>query len=241
MARVAYCQQWDVQKGTFVAHVMRVLPRPHVILAWIAVESGGSALSPRGADFNFLQIKDKGSKGQTDEGFAIYANATEAAKAARRRIRNEPGIMRARKKSVDELLRAIANAWNDASGITVGKVPEGYYNALKEKYDCIKSEDIIAGGFLGIRAGFGDEGKVNVDTPDEVRAALEFAKDPADKIGGWVGDLLEGLWPILLKTALAGTGLALIVYGVKGLFGSTAAESTAKVAPVAAGTAKAVA
>ena len=69
----------------------------------------------------------------------------------------------------------------------------------------------------------------------------------ADKIGSALGDALggaatgiaEAMWPILLQAALAGTGLALIGYGVKSLFGAKPAEHTTKAAPVAAATAQA--
>ncbi len=256
MSRIAYCQQWSVEKGTFVLEVMKVIPRPHMLLAWIAVESGGSALSPGGADFNFLQIKGRGSRGQTASGFAIYRDAREAGKAARRRIRNEPGIMRARTKDRDALFTAIANAWNDGPGVTVGAAPQSYVAALHEKYNCISSKDVVAGGFLGVRvtAG-GGEGTgpgaeriasiVRGGAEEGPLGALSAAAGAAigagaDLVGdklGWSEKLAQALWPVLLKLALAGTGLALITYGVKGLFGSTAATTTEKVAPVAAGVA----
>lgn len=52
--------------------------------------------------------------------------------------------------------------------------------------------------------------------------------------GDLVGNALEGLWPIMLKAALAGTGLALIVHGVKGLFDSGTGDAVERVAPIAA-------
>lgn len=248
MSEVYYCQQWSLAKGTFVLEVMKVIPRPHMLLAWLAVESGNDAKAPRGAEHNFLQIKGTGSKGRTSEGFARYRSAREAGRAARRRIKQEPGIMEARKKDRDTLFRAIANAWNDGPGVTVGTPPESYVAALHEKYNCIDSKKVVEGGFVGVQDPGG--GRTGGVAGKAMGATFELAEKliPGEHSGdrprlpGFDFAGLAGvLWPVLLKTALAGTGLALIGYGIKGLFSSKAATATKTVAPAAAGAAQEVA
>lgn len=74
--------------------------------------------------------------------------------------------------------------------------------------------------------------------PDGGNWASEINLNPMSLLAGALDGFAEKLWPVLLKTAVAGTGLALIGYGVKGLFGSSSAEVVQKTAPVATAVAK---
>lgn len=61
-----------------------------------------------------------------------------------------------------------------------------------------------------------------VGTGSNLATVLDERVRDLNPLGKW-DEIMEAIWPYLLKTALAGTGLALIAYGIKGLFGSTTA------------------
>lgn len=223
-----FCQQWSPDKGTFVAMTStRSGIHPRIMLAWVAVETGGLRTAP---GHNYLQIKGTGDRGSRG-GFAMYSSARKAAKAAAGRIRQEPGIGAAIGKGPMTLMKAIANAWNDGPGVTVGSVPQEYYSALVQKFQCIERDEVKKSGFLGIAIGAKgeDDALLEWDELSDVgEAAQEGAERVRDAAFGWVGDLLEGVWPVLLKGALASTGLALIAYGVVKTTGSSGAGSHTK-------------
>lgn len=239
-----FCQQWDINKGTFVVDLMtRTGLHPRILLAWVAVESGGDPIAPRGARYNYLQIKERGDLGQTREGFAIYSSPNVAAKAAARRIKNEPGILKSIGHGSDAVMRAIAKAWDDGPGVARGPVPQGYLNTFKAKFNCITHKSVVEGHFLGIRAGFGDEqlhdpnlterlGRVTKKMKEDgpIAAAVQLGKEATgatvDKV--FSSDWAEDAVKVLLTGALAGTGLALFGYGLVKAFGSTGAGETAK-------------
>lgn len=238
MARVAFCQQWSLIKGTFAVNVAPGRVNMRVLLAWMAVESGGSATAPRGAKYNFLQIKETGKGGQTSEGFAIYSNVLEAAAAARKRIDQEPAILRARGRGPDAQMRAIARAWPRGPGQALGTPAESYLASLQEKFKCISPKSILEGGLLGVRdpGGFheGRQGRVT----DALAGTIRTGADPLGALGGWVGDLIRGLGPVLLNFALSTTALALIGFGIWQLVKSSpAAEGAKQAASIAAGAA----
>lgn len=237
MAETKYCQQWTTDRGTFALLVSQKTGiHPRIMLAWMAVESGGDPIAPRGAKHNYLMIKEPGFNGaRTSEGFAIYRTALGAARAAARRIQKEPGIRKALGKGPDVVMKAIARTWDDGPGVTTGPVPTGYYNRLKERFNCIDKEDVKVGGFLGVNVFESGPG----DGAGAIRAVGNVAGNLLPDIPGWVSGLLAGLWPVLLKTAVAGTGLALIGYGVSNLAKSgSAGEHVTKAAPVAAAVAQ---
>lgn len=259
-----YCQQWTLQRGTFAAWVSaRSGVHPRIVLAWMAVESGGDPIAPRGARHNYLQIKERGDAGQTAEGFAIYSTPLAAANAAVRRIKAEKNIGRAIGKGAPTVMHAIADTWDDGPGVTVGGTNQSYYNRLKAKFDCISKQDVIDGGFVGIRAGIGDEQLTDRELTERLgnvaesmkkdgplSAAGQLAKEAAgaagekaagSRLADALGGFADDLWPVLLKSAMAATGLALIGFGlVKATgAGAKAREAATKATPVAAGVASA--
>lgn len=130
-----------------------------------------------------------------------------------------------------------ARAAATLSGGFTSMPPDVWFAIKTRRYD--RGLEIARRAAKKIWEGFDPSRLGVVEDITNVPGAAKFAADAAGHVvTGWVKDLAEALWPILLKTALAGTGLALIGYGVKGLFTSTAAETTQKVAPVATGVAK---
>lgn len=80
----------------------------------------------------------------------------------------------------------------------------------------------------------------SLDVPRGGNWATELDEKIQNPLEGIADKIANALWPVLLKTALAGTGLALIGFGVKSLFGSSAATASQKTAPVATGVANEV-
>lgn len=234
---VKYCQQWTVEKGAFVATVWALTRlNLRVLLAWMARESGGEQNHPNGAAFNFLQIKGEDHYGGSVNGFKAYRNVYDAARDAANNIKARQVIANSAGKGPAAQMDAIARAWPHGPGQAAAKPQQPYRSVLQRRFDCIDPKEIRqewenAGGYdkgLAIGNRLSDLGQPGI--LDKVGAALDERTSA----------LIDAAWPILLKTALAGTGLALIGYGIVKATGSgSAAETVKQVAPTAAGTARA--
>lgn len=73
-------------------------------------------------------------------------------------------------------------------------------------------------------AGFDDSRLGVVEDITSVKGVAEFAGDVADDA---FSGLAKTLWPVLLSTAVTGTGLALMAYGIVKLFGGGGGTKTA--------------
>lgn len=237
-------QKWTFMKNQFLLMLWaKTRLNLRVLVAWMAVESGGSGNKPSGADFNFLQVKGTGQAG-TSNGFKKYRNVYDAARDAIANIKARPEIGASVGKGPIAQMRAISRAWARGAGNAAAlDEVSGYYNKMLDAYHRVDEK--------ALREGW------QLDDPERIQAQIAAGKSAADTYGrppkpgiadqvtgaitGAFGNIAEALWPVLLKTALAGTGLALIGYGLKGLFGSSTADTTTKVVPVATGVAKEVA
>ena len=242
MAETRFCQQWNLDKGTFVLWTSaKTKIHPRIVLAWIAVESGGE---PQLRGHNYLQIKGEGDMGRDSRGFAVYSSPLEAAKRAALRINQEPGIRQSIGKGPERVMKAIAETWDDGPGVTRPGEIDGYFDRLKSKFYCIDKRQVKEGGFLGVMDPGGQTGAED-PAPNNALGTIgntvkEIADTPLEWIEAGVAKFLDELWPVLLKTALAGTGLALIGYGIVKATGSgTAAEHVKSGANPAAAAAQA--
>lgn len=229
-----YCQLWTKERTLFAWGVAtRARIRPRVVLAWMAVESGGDPVAPQGARFNFLQIKGTGSEGSTPGGFAIYGSVNEAVTATVARIRSEPGLKNTRGKSAEQVMRTIASTWDDGPGVSRWDGDEaGYLARLRKSYQCIPDGSVR------------ELAKEIASYPDTVIGEVGDAgvdiSDPVDRVAHMISEALKGVmkeaWPLLLKGAVASFGLALVGYGVAQLAGSGRAAEHVKQATSTAGT-----
>jgi hypothetical protein len=236
-----FCQQWTSYKNTFAAMLWaRTRLNLRVILAWMAVESGGAGDRPNGARFNYLQIKGTGQAGSSN-GFKVYEDQFDAARDAIANIKARPEILRAVGRGPEAQLEAIARAWPRGPGQATRVPVHSYRQALEEKFNCISVDQI--NDYFDL---------TNPELRKERQEALArmsetFGREPRQSIedritgalGNAVGALGENvagaLWPVLLKSSLAATGLALIGYGVVRLAGSgKPAEHVKQAVPVVA-------
>lgn len=219
----SFCQQWSPAKTEFAwALWARERINMRVLLAWMAVESGG-ARQAASVGYNFLQV----FSGDQARRFNTNHDAYRATVFA---IRERPEILHARGRGPAAQMDAITRAWARGPGnaATVHELKnnpglKGYRQRLQDRFDCIDPTLIQFVFHVGT-----DEQKRSRDIAN--RATSEEL-NPVEKAGQFISDAISGIaddiWPVLLKAALATTGLALIGYGVKQLVGSnSAAEHT---------------
>lgn len=233
-----YGQQWTDAKARFAWTIAQATPiNNRVILAWMAVESGGATDHPAGARYNYLQLMGEGGE------LMSFPSPLVAAVATLNAIRARDSIIRSARgaKSVPAQMKAIAQTWRWGSDNpqTIEGNPKAreYLANLRQKAAAISDEELREFN-LRRRASRGLEAVAGLDVSHDLTAAANLPAYAADKAAEiatkWVRDLLEGAWPVLLQAALATTGLALMGYGLKKMAGAGAAEHATQAAPVTA-------